>query len=56
MTVVHRFTTAQVPPQVLDEARHLVLESFGAGYADEDWANALGGWHVVVTDRVGDAW
>lgn len=50
MTTVNRYTTAEVPPQVLAEVRDLVLESFGASYTEEDWANALGGWHVVVSE------
>ena len=52
VTVVHRYTSAAIPQQVLEQAHDLVFESFGAGYTDEDWANALGGWHVVVTEGV----
>ena len=50
MSVVHRYTTAEIPPRLLEQVHDLVLESFGASYTDHDWANALGGWHVVVTE------
>ena len=38
-------------PQLLTRVRELLEDAFGADYAEEDWQNALGGWHVVVIEH-----
>jgi hypothetical protein len=47
---VHTFTTAEAAPDVLASVRELLDHAFD-DYADADWQNALGGWHVVVTEH-----
>lgn len=34
----------------LGEVRALLDEAFGAGFSEDDWANCLGGTHVVLLD------
>ena len=33
---------------LLGQVRELALRAFGARFSPDDWAHALGGWHVVV--------
>ena len=44
-------TTAEVPDDLLVQAQRLLADAFEGRFADEDWEHALGGWHVVVTER-----
>ena len=48
---VRTFTTADAVPHLLTRVRALLEDAFGADYAEEDWQNALGGWHVVVVEH-----
>lgn len=56
MAEVSSFRTEDAPPGMLAEARRLCDEAFAGDpdgeFEDDDWAHALGGWHVVV--REGD--
>ena len=48
LTVAH---TAHLDPAVLESARLLVSDAFGAGHFDHaDWEHALGGVHALVWD------
>lgn len=48
---IERFTTADAPAGRLDEVRALLGAAFGANFTDDDWAHALGGWHVLAVER-----
>ncbi|MGB9376383.1 MAG: GNAT family N-acetyltransferase [Mycobacteriales bacterium] len=43
------FTTAEASRAELRAIRQLCLQAFSGDFSDEDWANAQGGWHVVVS-------
>jgi aminoglycoside 2'-N-acetyltransferase I len=45
VTVAH---TAQLEPEVLDEARGLCVRAFGERFGADDWNHALGGMHALV--------
>ncbi|MBJ7450550.1 MAG: GNAT family N-acetyltransferase [Blastococcus sp.] len=42
--------TADLDAATLSSVRGLLDEAFGGGFADEDWAHALGGTHVLIHD------
>ena len=43
-------TTGELGAALLDEVHRLVLAAFEGDFGDEDWAHALGGTHVVVSE------
>ena len=43
--------TADLDAATLSSVRGLLDEAFGGSFADEDWAHALGGTHVLVHDQ-----
>jgi aminoglycoside 2'-N-acetyltransferase I len=45
---VHVRETAQLSPAELRAIRALLHEAFSGDFGGEDWANALGGWHVIA--------
>ena len=46
-----RFLTADASPDRLREIRTLLDRVFGEKLTEDDWAHALGGWHIVVDER-----
>lgn len=40
--------TADVPPRLLSAAWRLAARAFAGDFGDDDWRNALGGWHVLA--------
>lgn len=46
---VERFRTNRAPAGMLDAVRALMDRAFD-DFAEDDWDNALGGWHVVASD------
>lgn len=52
MVTVRAFTTSEATRSLLRNIRRLLDDAF-EDFDDDDWANTLGGWHVVVLD--GDA-
>jgi aminoglycoside 2'-N-acetyltransferase I len=46
--------TDDLPRETLAEIRALMLAAFTGGFTDDDWDHALGGWHVVARDDIGN--
>ena len=42
-------TTAELSPEEIEELRTLMVLAFPDGFTEEDWANTLGGRHVIVS-------
>ena len=53
MTAVRLLTTGEASDDLLAQIRGLLEEAFAGHFSDEDWDNALGGWHAVVTEADG---
>ncbi|MEA2129449.1 MAG: aminoglycoside 2-N-acetyltransferase [Solirubrobacteraceae bacterium] len=43
--------TSALDPATLDAARALLVDVFERDFADDDWAHALGGLHVLVSEH-----
>ena len=50
MATVRRFATDAAGARALESIRGVCDAAFGAEYSDDDWHNALGGWHAVACD------
>ena len=48
---VHVVRTGDLTEDRLARIRVLLVEAFGGGFSDDDWAHALGGWHVLAGDE-----
>jgi aminoglycoside 2'-N-acetyltransferase I len=46
--------TDDLPRETLAAIRALMLAAFTGGFTDDDWDHALGGWHVVARDDIGN--
>ncbi|MDP9464708.1 MAG: aminoglycoside 2'-N-acetyltransferase, partial [Actinomycetota bacterium] len=58
MSDVRTAHTADLEPATLSAARTLLDDAFAGGFADTDWAHALGGMHALAYqdgDLVGHA-
>jgi aminoglycoside 2'-N-acetyltransferase I len=53
MVTVHAATTDQLDSSVRLDLRRFLDAAFGGDFADEDWAHAIGGLHVWLTDSSG---
>jgi aminoglycoside 2'-N-acetyltransferase I len=51
MASIARFTTADATGECLGQIRRLFFTAFDETFSEQDWEHALGGWHVVVSDR-----
>lgn len=49
MTELQLLATDDIPARVLRCIRALLDDAFDGAFSDDDWAHALGGWHVLVT-------
>jgi aminoglycoside 2'-N-acetyltransferase I len=51
MTVVRTVPTPDLDPPERAEIRRMLDDAFAGGFDDQDWDHALGGLHIVVSDR-----
>ena len=55
MPTLRTFQTSDASAGELARIKGMVVLAFAGGFDDDDWAHALGGWHVVVVDHDGTA-
>ncbi|MGA8039442.1 MAG: GNAT family N-acetyltransferase [Acidimicrobiia bacterium] len=49
--MIETVSSTDVSPEALVQIRSVVDAAFGAGFSDDDWRHALGGWHVVAFEE-----